>query len=398
LPESFFSAHKKVGHDGPAEYIFLSMNILVLNWRDMKHPQAGGAEVHFQELFKRFVKNGHTVVLLTTRYPGSEAQDTQDGIILYRLGHTYLFNVQAPFLVRHLCRKHAIDCIVDDVNKIPFFTPRWFPAASCGVIFHHLFGRTVFGLTAFPLAAYVWLLERTCAWGYKNTPVCTVSQSTARELVERGFPWASITIIENSVDTDLYCPDPGIAKEDNLLLFTGRLKKYKNVRLVISAVKKLSMAGRRVRFVVAGSGDDEQDLKGYARQLSIGGLVEFLGHIDEATKIRLYRRCTLFVNPSIKEGWGITNIEAGACGTAVVANDVPGLRDSVKNGETGLLYRENDLDDCVRCIAELLDRQEIRRRYETEGRRWAMSFSWDQSFRKMEQWLNGVVCAQKRRR
>ena len=372
------------------------MNILVLNWRDMKHPQAGGAEVHFQELFKRFVKKGHSVILLTTRYPGSEAQATQDGITIYRWGHTYSFNWEAPFLIRRICRRHAVDCIIDDVNKLPFFTSKWFPKRPSGVIFHHLFGTTVFGLTPYPFAVYVLLLERLCAWGYKNTPCCTVSQSTANELVDRGFSQSSIRIIENSVDTDLYRPDPLIRKEDNVLLYAGRLKKYKNVRLVLIAVKRLSDAGRQVRCAIAGSGDDEEDLKACAQQLGIGGRVDFPGHVDEATKINLYRRSTLFVNPSIKEGWGITNIEAGACGTAVVANDVPGLRDSVRNGETGLLYRENDVDDCVRCIAELLDNQELRRRCEAGGRRWALRFSWDESFWRMEQWLNEDVCAKRR--
>jgi glycosyltransferase involved in cell wall biosynthesis len=121
--------------------------------------------------------------------------------------------------------------------------------------------------------------------------------------------------------------------------------------------------------------------------------VEFCGFVDEAEKIRLYRRASVFVNPSRKEGWGITNIEAGACGTAVVANDVPGLCDSVKTGETGLLYRENDCSDCIRCITDILDNEALRKKFEAGGRQWALGFSWDQSFKKMEQWITKTVCA-----
>ena len=98
------------------------MNILVLNWRDMKHPEAGGAEVHFQELFRRLVKKGHSVTLLTTRFRGAAREDVQDGIRVCRWGHTYTFNWEAPLLIARLLRKQRFDCIVDDVNKIPFFT------------------------------------------------------------------------------------------------------------------------------------------------------------------------------------------------------------------------------------------------------------------------------------
>jgi glycosyltransferase involved in cell wall biosynthesis len=369
------------------------MNILVLNWRDMKHPQAGGAEVHFQEIFRRFVKKGHSVVLLTTKFPGAAAQDEQDGIIIYRWGHTYSFNWEAPFLIRRVFRRHQIDCIVDDVNKLPFFSSKWFPKKQCGVIFHHLFGATIFGQTAYPFARYVLFMERLNAWGYKNTPACAVSQSTAAELVELGFAKDSIRIIENSVDTEKYSPDPGVKKVPDLLLYAGRLKKYKNVAIVLDAVKKLSDAGMRVRLAVAGAGDDENNLHDRARQLGIEDKVDFMGFVDEATKINLYCRASVFVNPSHKEGWGITSIEAGACGTAVVANDVPGLRDSVRHGETGLLYKENDCDDLVACIRKVLGDAALRAKFEAGGRRWALGFSWDESAKKMEQWLAGVVCA-----
>jgi glycosyltransferase involved in cell wall biosynthesis len=369
------------------------MNILVLNWRDMSHPEAGGAEVHFQEIFSRFVKNGHGVILLTTRFKGSAREGMQDGITVYRWAHTYSFNWEVPFLVRRILKRHRVDCIIDDVNKLPFFTPKWFPNIPCGVIFHHLFGSTIFGQTLYPMALYVLFLERLSSWGYRTTPCCTVSQSTAHELVESGFSLDLITIIENSVDTNRYSPDDSIQKEKDLVLYAGRLKKYKNVELVLEAVKVMNDVGRQVRLAVAGAGDDEKDLRMQAKRLGIEGAVEFCGFVDETEKINLYRRASVFVNPSRKEGWGITNIEAGACGTAVVANDVAGLHDSVKNDETGLLYRENDVTDCVRCITGILDNDELRRKCETGGRQWALHFSWDESYKKMEQWITGAVCA-----
>jgi glycosyltransferase involved in cell wall biosynthesis len=158
-------------------------------------------------------------------------------------------------------------------------------------------------------------------------------------------------------------------------------------------VQRFSRNGKRVRLAIAGTGDHEQNLVAYARELGVTQQVRFLGFVDEATKIDLYRRAAVFVNPSIKEGWGITNIEAGACGTAVVANNAPGLRDSVRNNETGLLYKENDCDDLVRCLVAVLDDQALRTRFEAGGRAHALGFSWDESARRMEAWVKEAVCA-----
>jgi glycosyltransferase involved in cell wall biosynthesis len=236
------------------------------------------------------------------------------------------------------------------------------------------------------------------AWGYRTVACCTVSRSTAAELVQQGFDEKHITIIENSVDTGLYCPDPKIKKEPDLLLYAGRIKRYKNISLIMDALKILQAQGRQLRLAVAGSGDDEARLHQYAVQLGLSEQVEFLGFIDEQTKIDLYRRAVLFVNPSLKEGWGITNIEANACGTTVVANNAPGLRDSVKHEQTGLLYRENDVDDLAGSIVALLDDPQKRGRLETQGRLWAQEFSWDSSARRVEQWLESVVAQRKQNR
>ena len=368
------------------------MNILVLNWRDMKHPEAGGAEVHFQELFKRLVRKGHSVTLLTTRFRGAEWEDVQDGIKVLRWGHTYTFNWEAPFFIRRLRKEQTFDCIVDDVNKIPFFTPRWFPRLPVCAFFHHLFGRTVFDLAPYPFALYVHLLERRSAWGYRDVPCCTVSKSTKADLIAHGFRGDNITIIENSVDTDRYIPSASKdAKDEATLVFAGRLKRYKNVSLAIEALADLAPRHPAIRLVVAGAGDDEGHLKSRARDLCVADRVDFVGFISEEEKISLLQRATLFVNPSHKEGWGITNIEANACGTAVVANDAPGLRDSVLDGKTGLLYKENDKDDLIRCIEILLDTPDKREALQVWGREWALSFSWDSSAQKVEDWLSHVA-------
>jgi glycosyltransferase involved in cell wall biosynthesis len=371
------------------------MNILLINWRDMQHPQAGGAEVHYHEIFRRIVARGHTVYLLTTRFPGSAVVDEQDGICLYRWGQTFLFNWQVPFFIRKLLTMHRIDCIVDDVNKIPFFTPRLFPRIPCGVLFHHLFGKTIFETTTYILAQYIMFLENRITWGYASSPCCTVSKSTSAELVARGFVPSNITIIENSVDTERYLHAQEVPKEHDLLLYVGRLKRYKNVDIVMAAMKLLNTRNIRLRFCICGSGDDEARLRECAKTMGVESQVTFTGYVDEETKIGLYRRAALLVNPSIKEGWGITNVEANASGTAVVANDAPGLSESIQNNVTGLLYKFNDVNDLADCIQKLLTDETLRVRMEKAGQEWVKRFSWDASSLRMEDWLVKTVIGAK---
>ena len=367
------------------------MRILILNWRDLKHPEGGGAEVHLFEIFKRLVKRGHEVVLLTTKFTGAAERDEYDGVTILRLGSTFLFNWEAPGLIRRVLKDFKADIIIDDVNKIPFFTPCYFKKPATAVFFHHLFGRTIFDLTIFPFALYVLGLERLSGLLYRTTPCCTVSPSTRGELLKIGFNASNITVIENSVDTELYSPNAAIEKDPDLLLFTGRLKSYKNVSMLLDALKILSDRGRILKLSVVGSGDDETALRRKVENYGLTDRVTFEGFVSEARKVELYCRATLFVNPSLKEGWGITNVEANACGTAVVANDAHGIRDAVRHGETGLLYKENDINSLIESIEHVLDNKDLRTKLIDGGLRWAHTFSWNSSADKMEQWLWQII-------
>jgi glycosyltransferase involved in cell wall biosynthesis len=368
------------------------MDILVINWRDMEHPEAGGAEVHFTEIFTRLADRGHNVTLLTTRFRGCERKTVYHGINVLRCGSNFVFNWEAPFIIKKLLKTKKFDCIIDDVNKLPFYSNVWFKSTPCGAFYHHLFGRTVFGLTNPPMALYVYLMEKISPRIYGKTPCCAVSPSTADELVKRGMDGKKLTVIENGIDTERYCPDTSVVRDEDLLLYVGRLKRYKRVDSILEAMSAIERGcGRKLWLTVVGAGDDLPRLKKRTRELGLFGRVDFAGFVGEERKLELLRRATIFVNPSEKEGWGITNIEAAACGTPVVANDAPGLRDSVVDNETGLLYANNDVRALSSSIQKLLDDRELRERFGVGGRIWAEKFSWDSSARRVEEWLWTVV-------
>ena len=115
--------------------------------------------------------------------------------------------------------------------------------------------------------------------------------------------------------------------------------------------------------------------------------MKFLGRISEEAKRDLLSRIILFVNPSAKGGWGINNIEANLCGTVSLSNDVPGLRDSVADGTTGMLYRPGDAEDYCRKAVTLITDNNRRSAMEAAALKRAKGLDWDLVAQRMAGYL-----------
>src|SRR6185437_14376492 len=307
-------------------------------WQDRENPQAGGAEIHLHEIFGRLATRGHEVRLLCGGWPGCPSRAVLDGIDVFRAGTRHSFPFHAHrFFTTHL--RGWCDVLVEDINKIPLYTPRWHANRTAALV-PHLFGSTAFQEFFAPLAATVWLAERPLGRVYRHVPFEAISQSTADDLVARGIPRASIEVIYPGIDTVAYTPNPAERSPVPTFAYLGRLKKYKGVHLVIRAFAALGL--QRAILEIAGAGDYRPELEALAHTLDLGERVRFLGRISEADKLALLRRAWALVFASPKEGWGITNLEAAACGTPVVASNSPGIRESVRDRETGFLVPHGD--------------------------------------------------------
>ncbi len=353
--------------------------VLIVNWQDLKNPLSGGAEVHLHEVAQRWVQVGIKVTLFVHRYSGAAAREEVQGVEIYRMGSRNFFNFIVWFKVNQWVKEHQPDVVIDDTNKIPFFLPWLCKKVPVVVRIHHLFGQTIFKEVNFIQASYVYFLERLAAFAWKKVPVITVSQSTADELGERGV--THTTICHNGVDLKLYQPER-VKKEEHLLVYLGRVKKYKNIDLLIEVVERLKVKAPHTSLLIAGGGDDIPRLKQLSKEKGLEKNVQFLGYITEEEKVNLYRRATVVVNPSFKEGWGLTNIEANACGTVVVAHDVPGLRDSVRHKETGFLVGYKSLSEFVERISWLFENDKERQEMEKKAIEWAQTFTWDACSKK----------------
>lgn len=353
------------------------MRILLVNWNDRENPLAGGAEIHLHEIFGRLARSGHQIDLVASGWPGASAQATVDGMQVHRVGNRNSFAFLGRGAARRLLAANAYDIVVEDINKLPLFLASATSLPFC-VIVPHLFGSTVFAEANPLVASVVWAAERPIPWAYRRAGFHAISDSTKADLVARGVAAERIEVIYPGVDANWYRPDPSVKRAARpTFLYVGRLKRYKGVEYALRAVAAARERGSDVRLDIAGKGDDRPRLEGLARELGLGDAVTFLGFVDDERKRRLLREAWAVVFSSPKEGWGITNVEAAACGTPAVASNSPGLRESVRDGETGYLVSHGDvtaLTDRLLTLANDPRRVEL---LGAGGRRFAERLTWD---------------------
>ncbi len=366
------------------------LKILVVNWRDIKNPEAGGAEVHLHEIFGRIARGEDEVTVVTHAFAGAPPVETIDGMRVLRTGHKFDFNFRVRPFVRRLLAREEFDVIVEDLNKLPFFLNSLNGTPTCAVL-HHFFGSSIWKETNPLFASYVGTGEWLVRTRYRKLPFNVVSESTAGELIDAGFPPDNVSIVHNAVDHQLYSVDESVEKIHGQIVYLGRVKKYKGIEFILRALPAVRAEIPNATLVVVGGGDDHDRLAKITRELGMTSHVRFTGMVDTETKIRILRESEVMVTPSPKEGWGVTTIEANACGTPVIASDVHGLRDAVRDGDTGVLFPYGDVPALTRALVRVLGDDVFRDDLRTHAIPWAARFKWDDSARGVRNWLADVV-------
>lgn len=357
------------------------MRILLVNWNDRENPQAGGAEIHLHELFGRIATWGHEVRLIASGWPGCAARAVVDGIQVTRIGGRHSFALRGRGAVRRALHEAAFDVVVEDINKVPLFLPTLTRLPFVAIV-PHLFGTTAFAEASAPLATVVWAAERPIPWVYRKARFHAISESTRDDLVRRGIPSERIVVIHPGVDARHYSPDPATPRAARpTFLYLGRLKRYKGVEFALRAVAVARQTRSDITLDICGQGDDRARLEALAATLGLEDAVRFLGFVSEEEKCRLLRQAWAVVFPSPKEGWGITNVEAAACGTPALASDSPGLRESVRHGVTGYLVPHGDSRALADRMLALAGDPALVERLGRAARGFAEGLSWDAAAR-----------------
>jgi glycosyltransferase involved in cell wall biosynthesis len=285
-------------------------------------------------------------------------------------------------------RREKFDIVVDGINGVPFFTPIFVRKPKVAIM-HHIVGKKIFFKELpLPLAIVGWIAERLIPFIYRRIPLIAVSPSTKDELIASGIAANRIGIVYNAIEQH----DQGAIKksEKPLVVYLGRIKTYKQLDHLLYAFAEVILSIPKVELNIAGRGECT-DLERLAESLGVKQSVKFIGEVSEEQKIEILKRAWVFVTPSMKEGWGVSVIEANYFMTPAIAYDVPGLRDSINDGVTGLLVPPGNIEGLAKAIVRVLNDSKLRGRLSQNARGWAAGFSWDSSAKEFERVLEGVI-------
>ncbi|MCT1517047.1 glycosyltransferase family 4 protein [Dietzia cercidiphylli] len=399
--------------------------ILLLCWRDSTHPQGGGSERYLEHVADGLAAAGHTVIYRTSRprgAPRSEvrptgrtADATGPGVTVSRGGGR--FTVYPRALGAMLLGRLGLgplgalrkpDVVVDTQNGVPFFA-RLATTAPVVVLVHHIH-REQWPVAGWLVARIGWWIE---SWlsprVHSGSQYVTVSLPSADELADLGVDPARIAVVRNGLDplpSGVRPGSPGTRAEGPHLVVLSRLVPHKHVEDALDVLAALRATHPGLVLDVIGSGWWSDRLREYAGDLGLdrgpdqgpdgagtrhpAGAVVFHGHVDEATKHRLLAAASLHLMPSRKEGWGLAVSEAAQHGVPTIGyHHAAGLRDSIDDGETGLLV--DDVAAMTAATERLLADAGLRDRMGEAARRKAAGLSWPATGAAMAEVLTAVT-------
>jgi glycosyltransferase involved in cell wall biosynthesis/O-antigen/teichoic acid export membrane protein len=349
------------------------LRILFLNWRDIGNPDAGGAEVFTHEVAKRWVAAGHDVSLLTSGFSGARPAETYDGVRIRRVGRLRSGSFHLG-LHRELARLNGFDIVIDGINTIPSLAVVWRRRLPPTIALVYQLARDVWDCELpRPFAALGRWAEPRLLRPYREITTVAISESTRDDLTALGF--SDVVVVSPGRDEPPSAET--IAREARpTFLFAGRLASNKRPDHAVAAFRHIRRRMPDAKLWIAGRGPLEREL---GRDPEPG--VELLGYVSREELYERMARAHCLLVPSVREGWGLVVIEANSVGTPAVAYDVPGLRDSVRDGLTGRLAPagnpEQLADHAVDLVAD-------GRRYADMSRQasvWAKRFSWNETAR-----------------
>ena len=349
------------------------MKILIFNWKDMKHPYYGGAEVNIHEQAKIWIKQGHKVTQFSPRFKDSKKEENVEGVNIIRYGGRFTNYIYAPLIYLFKLRKEY-DVIIDVENGIPYFTPLYSRKPKICII-HHVH-QDVFFRELPPIIAWIPLLMEKYGLRlfYRNTKIIAVSKTTEEEAITKlGIKPENITLVYNGLDHKKFYSNEKKSKKPTILYF-GRLMRYKRIDKLIDIFSEVTKIIPEAELVIAGTGVVENELKEKVNKLGLKN-IKFYGYVPDNKKPDIMKMAWVFVNPSSMEGWGVTIIEANSLGTPAMAFNVQGLKESIENGKTGYLV---DTDkDMLEKIIYILKNNKVREKLGINSIKWSKNFTWE---------------------
>ncbi len=363
-----------------------TLRILWFNWRCVKHPEAGGAEVYTFEIAKRLVKMGHEVTIITSRPNGLSPHEIIDGIEVIRDGGTYTVYIKARKIYEEKFRG-KVDIVIDEINSVPFFTIRYVKEPVVALIHQLMREYWLLGIKP-PISWIGYLLEPKVLRMYRKVPTITVSESTKKDLEKLGFE--KVHIVPNGLNIS---PLDRIPEKEKIptIIYLGRLKKTKRPDHAVSAFKHVVEEVSDARLWIVGDGPYREKLQNLVKKMHLLDKVVFFGRVTEEVKYELLKKAWILVVPSVREGFGLVVLEANAMATPVIGYNVPGLKDSVKHMETGILVESGNIEALAKTTTQLLTDINLRNRLAKNALKHAQQYNWNRSTEYFIKVIKGIT-------
>lgn len=368
------------------------MRIAVLNWRDSTHPEGGGAERYAEQVSTGLVRRGHEVTFYCADHGGAPTTETVHGVTVRRQGgRKSVYAASARALRRDERCDGAFDVVVDVQNGLPFFTPLVTSTPVVNLV-HHVHREqwpVVFG----PVVARVgWSIEsRVAPRVYRGHQYVAVSGRTRDELAGLGIDPGHVAVIHNGTDEPLALDVP--RSEQPTIVVLGRLVPHKRVEQAVDVATRLRASHPGLRLRVVGEGWWRERIAAHAQQAGVADMVDLLGFVPEQVKHAELAAAWVALAPSVKEGWGLSVVEAASHGVPTVAyRGAGGLSESILDGRTGILV--GDRDEMTQEVARLLADGPLRERLGSHAREHARQFTWSGTVTAWESLLMGVAHGQ----
>lgn len=384
--------------------------VLALSWRDIKAPKAGGAEVHTHEMLRRADKEKYRIYHFSPLSGELLEEETFDGVEYLRSGNAITVILKAIKFYRR--NKENIDFVIDQCNTHRFFTPFWVEGKK-RIFYIHQLTKEIWDYSAkFPLSAIGKISEEWMLRLNRKDAVITVSNSTKRELIKRGYQSDKIKIIHNGVSFEPWKQEKWCEKEQEpTFIYAGRYSPYKGIDVSIRAFSELKRTSPNAKLWIIGKKDQEyvdkhilpicrehnlewidvqKDNAGEEIEPQHGDIISW-GYVSEEKKLELLSRAWVLLFPSIREGWGIPVTEAGCVGTPCIAFDSPGISEAIDDGKAGYLCMENSVTGLLDQMRLVISDEAVYSNKRQKAYQYSSQFLWDEVGKEFEKFIDTLM-------
>ena len=364
----------------------------------------GGAEYRLYETGKRLAEKGHTIHWYGIKWWLGEDTVEHDGIILH--------GVCPPMnLYKKSGRRSIKEAIMFSTKLAPALSEGdydliecqnfpYFPCFTCKII--SILKKKPLVITWHEVWRHRWkeylgffgvfgeIIEQICAKLTKNN--LTVSETTKKRLINAGTKENNITIIPNGINPEsIKKTDPSEPAFD--ILYAGRLIKEKNVDLLVKSIAEAAKKRPNISVGIIGEGSEKEKLMDLSKKLGIEKNLTFIGFQENKEKIYSHMKSSkIFISLSQREGFGITVLEALACGTPAITirHETNAAAELIQDGVNGYVTQPDEKEISGK-ITELLGDEEKHKKMSQAAAESAQKYSWEKTTDEIEKYYLGLI-------